>query len=300
MRWENLREEEFDDAIARSGGLCVLPIGCLEKHGQHLPVGTDWFIADGVCQAAAQLEDVVLFPTGAWLGDVCSSHAQKDPKATRKRGYIGLRPDSLLDILQQLCDEIARNGFRKILIVNSHGGNRAMLSFLQRSINYERRDYALLSTTVSNPKEVFADAVLEAVTAHPEQFPYITPEDIAILEGFANTFRDGFEDGHASFRETALVMGLAPEWVRTDRASAEPGLSTGRADYLSRADLSFAPGWSANYPNAFQGYDPVGCTENIGKALVQICAKRMSGLYRLLKEDEDCVRMARHLPPTQD
>ena len=41
MLWENLREEEFDDAIVRSGGLCIVPVGCLEKHGQHLPVGTD-------------------------------------------------------------------------------------------------------------------------------------------------------------------------------------------------------------------------------------------------------------------
>ena len=41
MLWENLREEEFKDAIKKSGGLCILPVGCLEKHGQHLPVGTD-------------------------------------------------------------------------------------------------------------------------------------------------------------------------------------------------------------------------------------------------------------------
>ena len=42
MLWENLREEEFYDAIEASGGVCVVPVGCLEKHGQHLPVGTDF------------------------------------------------------------------------------------------------------------------------------------------------------------------------------------------------------------------------------------------------------------------
>ena len=41
MKWENTREEEFKDAIKRSGGLCVMALGCLEKHGEHLPVGTD-------------------------------------------------------------------------------------------------------------------------------------------------------------------------------------------------------------------------------------------------------------------
>lgn len=49
MLWQNLREEEFEGAIERSGGLCVLPIGCLEKHGQHLPVGTDSYHNWTVC-----------------------------------------------------------------------------------------------------------------------------------------------------------------------------------------------------------------------------------------------------------
>ncbi|MBQ2931988.1 MAG: creatininase family protein, partial [Clostridia bacterium] len=41
MLWEHLREEEFEDAVKRSGGVCVIPLGCIEKHGQHLPQGTD-------------------------------------------------------------------------------------------------------------------------------------------------------------------------------------------------------------------------------------------------------------------
>ena len=60
MLWENLREEEFDDAIARSGGLCVVPIGCLEKHGEHLPVGSDYYIAKTIIEAAAEVEDVMI------------------------------------------------------------------------------------------------------------------------------------------------------------------------------------------------------------------------------------------------
>ena len=41
MLWENLREEEFENAIEKAKGVCIVPVGCLEKHGQHLPVGTD-------------------------------------------------------------------------------------------------------------------------------------------------------------------------------------------------------------------------------------------------------------------
>ena len=47
MLWENLREEEFTQAIEKSGRLCVMPVGCLEMHGQHLPLNTDCLIAEG-------------------------------------------------------------------------------------------------------------------------------------------------------------------------------------------------------------------------------------------------------------
>ena len=63
MLWEKLREEEFEKAIEDSKGVCILPIGCLEKHGQHLPVGTDTIIAADVCAKAAEIEPAVVFPT---------------------------------------------------------------------------------------------------------------------------------------------------------------------------------------------------------------------------------------------
>ena len=75
MLWQDLREEEFEDAIKRSKGLCVLPMGCLEKHAQHLPVGADGYIADAILAEAMKIEDVVVFPTSCWLGDV-SAHPE--------------------------------------------------------------------------------------------------------------------------------------------------------------------------------------------------------------------------------
>lgn len=63
MNWENLREEEFKEAIKISGGVCVLPVGCIEKHGQHLPVGTDTILATKIVKRAAEREEVCVFPT---------------------------------------------------------------------------------------------------------------------------------------------------------------------------------------------------------------------------------------------
>ena len=128
MNWERLRAEEFKSAVERSGGLCVLPIGCVEKHGQHLPLGTDIIAARAVVEQAAQMEEVVVFPNAMWLGDVMELHSQKDPFTTGYEGFIALNPKTLLTVLEELCDEMARNGFRKILIVNNHGGNKPLLS----------------------------------------------------------------------------------------------------------------------------------------------------------------------------
>ena len=85
MIWDNLREEEFEGAIEKSGGLCVIPIGCTEKHGQHLPVGTDYMEAITIVKEAAKLEDVVILPVGAWLGEVSCFHSFKDPGISRRR-----------------------------------------------------------------------------------------------------------------------------------------------------------------------------------------------------------------------
>ncbi|MBQ8764981.1 MAG: creatininase family protein [Clostridia bacterium] len=63
MLWENLREEEFENAIKESKGLCILPVGCLEKHGQHLPVGTDVIHITEIAKRAAEIETAMVFPT---------------------------------------------------------------------------------------------------------------------------------------------------------------------------------------------------------------------------------------------
>ena len=86
MLWENLREEEFENVIKESKGVCIVPIGCLEKHGQHLPVGTDYIEAMTIVKAAAEIEDAVIFPVGAWFGEVSCFHSFSDPKSARVRG----------------------------------------------------------------------------------------------------------------------------------------------------------------------------------------------------------------------
>ena len=62
MLWENLREE-FEEVISSSKGLCIVPVGCLEKHDQHLPVGTDVIHIMEIAKRAAEKETACIFLT---------------------------------------------------------------------------------------------------------------------------------------------------------------------------------------------------------------------------------------------
>jgi len=229
MLWENLREEEFESAIHKSGGLCVLPLGCLEKHGQHLPVGTDYFEAMSIVRAAAEIEDAVIFPSGAWLGEVSCFHAVKNPEKARLCGSVGIRQETLLRVLSELCDEIHRGGFRKILLVNGHGGNTAMLRHFLRMQTYDGKPYATLMTSAFAFHDIDPKRLYNTVTTHKKDFPYLTGEDIEVLARFAKTGTGG---GHGDIRETSLVMEYDRSLVAKDRYEAECGISNHRTDYL--------------------------------------------------------------------
>ncbi len=292
MKWENLREEEFKGAIEKSGGLCIVPLGCTEVHGEHLPVGADYYQGKTVAERAAEQEYAVVFPTGFWLGDIGGAHADKDPIAKGVAGQISLSPELRMLALTELCGEIARNGFRKILILNNHGGNVPLLNYFIRSYAYERRDHAVMWTGAhegtSEPANVWRE-----YNEHPELFPYLTDEDKKVLAHFAET---GCGGGHADIRETAKLLDIVPEYVRLDRCTATSGLSTHRADYLENEGIRGDFNWPSNFPNMYCGFHPIGATPNIGRAMNDVAVRRLVRIFKMLKEDEDCVRMAKDLP----
>jgi len=62
FKMEKLSSPQFVTALEKSGGICVIPLGIIEKHGPHLPLGTDLFEAREIVSAAAQKEYAVVFP----------------------------------------------------------------------------------------------------------------------------------------------------------------------------------------------------------------------------------------------
>ena len=296
MKWEYLREEEFPDAIKKSGGLCVMCLGCLEKHGQHLPVGTDSLKGDKIVELAAEKAGVVMFPTAMWLGDVVSSHAVADPSERKKYGFVGINPQTLLRVLEELCDEIARNGFTKILLCSSHGGNTSLLNYFVRAQGYNKKKYAtMVCRAYDLGGELRPENMLERAKADPEYFSMLTEEDYATLERFA---QPGTTFGHGCFGETMLVQGTYPDLVRLDRCDAEDGISTHRSDYLKEFGIiSFTYAWPSNFPNSYAGTPPFGCSKALGDAAVKMSVDRLANIFEKIRDDEECLKMVEEALP---
>lgn len=266
MLWENLREEEFNSAIEKSNGLCILPVGCLEKHGQHLPVGTDIIHITEIAKRATQKEYAVVFPT-MYFGEKTG--------AGQFKGTVIFSSTLRQNILKETCKEIARNGFKKILIYNGHGGNQAMISNFSRSVLYEKNDYAVfdysLGSDFATPKKLLA-----------QDYPYLTKEDKKILNDY---IKDKKRFGHACFVETGWVYGVRPETVRLDKINEESGASTHRFDEFKRYNINTPFAWMADYPNSYAGDYHEGMNERIARAMVEYSIDKLCEVIKFLKEE---------------
>ena len=278
MKWEYLREEEFTAAVEKAKYTCVMPVGCMEKHGQHLPLGTDTLAAARIVEMASEMEEVCVFPP-FYFGDVQGYHAM-DADVHRLHGAIALDGDLMICYLRALCDEIGRNGFKKIVLFNGHGGNTFLLHHLARTLEHDCRDYELFVYFIREPYP--ADMLEELQTVGREAYPAISDADIAEMQAYIAEGRSG---GHACYAETAIMLGTYPELVRLDRADVESGLSTHRTDHISNAGFYYPPGWFANHPDAYAGHSPAKCSQAVGDMAAKICARRFAESLRVIKED---------------
>lgn len=278
MRWEELREEEFETAIEKSKGLCVIPLGCLEKHGQHLPVGTDYFFAEAIVYGAAEEEDVVVFPTGFWLGDVAQFRSNKC--GDKCHGGFALNLKTMQRVLEELCDNIARNGFDKILIFNIHGGSIFDCEEFIKDQERKEKPYTIYSTCGVLGAPAQPGPFIRTVTERKEDFPYITEEDIEIMKRWEIT---GYQGGHANFLETAMVYCAHPDLVAPDKYEAESGINNHRTDYMTRLGVMISNDWTARYPNMYSGAAPHGVNANISKAMLQLHIEQAVRVFRAVK-----------------
>lgn len=120
---------EIEEAILQNA-VVLLPIGQVEEHGPHLPVGTDTFIAEGVAQRVAEAlegEVPVLLMPAVWS-------AFSVDAVGKWPGLVKLRTRTMIDLVHDIVASLLRQGFRKILLMNGHGNNPGILDVALREL----------------------------------------------------------------------------------------------------------------------------------------------------------------------
>jgi creatinine amidohydrolase len=245
MQWEHLTAADFAEAV-RETGVCVFPMGVVEKHSEHLPLGTDFLNAHRVACLAAEKEPAVVFPP-FYFGQIYEARCFP--------GAVTLAPTLLIDLIQGVLDEIGRNGFQKIVIYNGHGGNTHLIRFLAQASLWERKSYSLYI---------------------PER--QITPKRAEKWQ----SMRDSEVGGHACENETSLTLGNYPGLVHMDRVPEELALPLRRLSDLPPTYTGI--GWYSNYPDHYAGDARTASVEK-GRALVKWRVKTLAEYIAAVKAD---------------
>src|SRR4051812_11977965 len=185
VHWEELTAEDFRKGVEQARGVCLLPFGIVEKHGAHLPLGNDLLNVRYVALHAAEQEYAVVFPE-YYFGQIFEARHQP--------GTLAYSAELQLRLLQETTDEMARNGCKKVLIVNGHGGNNNLLPYFAQTQLQTRHDYVVYVQTPGR--------------SGPGGPPRKTP---------ANT------DLHGGEAETSLSLAARPDLVHLDRAGSQSG-----------------------------------------------------------------------------
>lgn len=253
-KWEELTASDWPEAMERSSKTIILPIGILEKHGPHAPMGSDLIHVRQLAKRAAEKEYAVIFPD-YFYGQV--------NEARHIQGTFSLPTDLTLELLQATCDEIARNGFEKIFIINGHGGNPQMLRYFVQTQMDEKRDYAV--------------------------FFYEPSQDESVRKQVAEMRKsDAASDSHAGETETSTLLYLRPDLVQMDRATTESGENRDRLAELP--NVYTAIWWYASYPLHYAGEGGVASRE-LGKLITEDRVESVVEALRAVKADTTTLQL---------
>jgi len=256
MLWEELHAGDFEACVQKSKGVCVLPLGVVEKHGNHLPLGTDMYIATAVAKRAAEISAAVVFPY-YFLGQIA--------EARHVKGALAASHRLMMDAMLEMCDEIHRNGFSKVLILSGHGGNNYFLPFFAQQFPGLNRPYAVYTHSI------------HAVKA----------EQIRAIQ--ARCGEENMGD-HAGFYETSLMMHLRPELVRLERQEASEGVSAQRTEAVRALGVFTGFNWYAEYPYHFAG-DHSRAAAEYGGFIFDILCENMAEVIRKVKADTESLKL---------
>jgi creatinine amidohydrolase len=246
IRWQKLRRDQIAD-LAKGDPVLLLPIGSIEQHGPHLPIDTDTNSATEVAERAArQLDEgaALVLPAITW---------GLSPYWLPFAGTITLRPETILALTSDIGSSVAAHGFRRLVIVNGHGGNAGIIAVAATQLaDHGIRAYALSYWSL-----------LESELAG------LTPGDHGMI-------------GHAGQSETSIQLHLQPNLV-------DPGF-TRIADWTDVSEMAsdslrqvaaMPPLPLIEAPGGIYGNAPLATAET-GEQIITLAAERLAVLVRTL------------------
>ncbi len=248
-KWEELTAPDFVHAIQQSQGVCVLPFGIIEKHGPHLPLGTDLLDVRFAVTNAVKQEYAVVFPE-YYFGQIFE--AQQQP------GTVSYSLSTQLTLLQETVKEMARNGCKKVVIVNGHGGNESLIPLFAQAQLATPRDYVVYDFGL--PKlEVRGRPVMK------------TPMDM-----------------HAGEAETSHMLAARPDLVHIDRAEQQSGADQNR-DPLPNSVYT-GIWWYAKFPNHYAGQGAAASKE-LGAFDQKTWSREIAEAIKAIKADDQSLKL---------
>jgi creatinine amidohydrolase len=242
-RWEELTASDFRDAIHQSQSACILPFGILEKHGPHLPLGTDLLNVRYAALHAADQEYAVVFPE-YYFGQIF--------EAKHEPGTVAYSRELQLSLLQETTDEMARNGCKKILIVNGHGGNESLLPYFAQTQLDKPHDYVV----------------------YIQWGGHSQPDD--------SPLKSDKIDMHAGQSESSNTLISRPDLVHLDRAPQESGADQNRLHLPETVYTGIW--WYAKFPDHYSGNGAIA-TKELGEADMKKWVATIVEALRAVKSD---------------
>lgn len=242
VEWGRLKSAEIS-ALAARNAVAVVPVGSIEQHGPHLPTQVDTLLAGAIGLRAARLAaattPVVVTPT-VWSG-LAEHHMSLG-------GTLTLDLATFCAVLRCVCRSLARHGFKRILLLNGHGGNMAALTAFANEIGPELQLPVATATYWTLAKDAFAEILERQATVR-----------------------------HACEAETSMLLALAPDLV--DMAKAEDAVGP------TEVELSAVAGDAAHRYRSFKARtrhgaigDPRAATAAKGEKLLDAAADAVAKL----------------------
>jgi creatinine amidohydrolase len=253
MRWEELTGDRFTEAVKECEGVCLIALSVIERHGHHLPLGTDMYIGREILTRAAAIEPAIVFPDYIFT---------QIPEVRHRVGTISIDPDLMIKLLDNVCREVARNGLKKVVLVNAHGGNMGLLGLFNMLPLYAPRDYVIY-------------------IVHPTR----------ALDGRVEVPWERSTDGHAGPGETSLILAVRPDLVLMDKVpDDDEGKALGRLQALREVGVQTGVWWYADHPTHYQG-DARTANADAGDRLFDACAEELAKAVRAIKADTEAKRL---------